>query len=110
MNEDRIDGAATTLAGRVETGLGNATGDRKLQADGLTDQARGSTHNMLGGVQDALRSTLDGAPVGVRNQADRAIAAARKSPLLATLAVAAGGLILSKIFRDTTRGGRNRQR
>lgn len=110
MNEDRIEGAATTLGGRVESGIGTATGDRKLQSDGLIDKARGTTQNMFGGAQDALRSALDQAPPQVRDSADRAVAAARKSPILATLAVGAGALILSKIFRDTANYGRNRQR
>jgi uncharacterized protein YjbJ (UPF0337 family) len=107
MNEDRIDGSATTLAGRVEKGLGDVTGDRKLQSDGLIDQARGSAQNMFGGAQDALRSALDQAPPQVRETADRAIGAAKKSPILATLAIGAAGLIFAKIFRDTARSGRN---
>jgi uncharacterized protein YjbJ (UPF0337 family) len=92
MNEDRIEGAATTLGGRVETNLGEITGDRKLQSDGFVDKARGSAQNMLGGAQDALRSALDQAPPEVRDTAERTIAAARKNPLLATLAVGAVGL------------------
>ena len=106
MNEDRIEGATTTLAGRAEKGLGDLTGDRKLQSDGLADQARGSAQNTFGGAQDALRSALDKAPPQVRDTADRAIAAARKSPILATLAIGAAGLIFAKIFRDTARSGR----
>jgi len=104
MNEDRTEGAATTFAGRVEKGLGDVTGDRKLQTDGLADQARGTGQNMFGGAQDALRSSLDQASPQVRETAERAIAAARKSPILATLAVGAAGLIFAKIFRDTARG------
>ncbi len=92
MNEDRIEGATTTLAGRFEENIGELTGDRKLQSDGLVDQARGTGQNMFGGAQDALRSALDGAPPQVRETADRAITAARKSPILATLAV--GGIHL----------------
>lgn len=106
MNEDRIDGAATTLAGRVEKSVGDVTGDRKLQSDGLIDKARGTGQSMFGGAQDALRNALDGAPPQVRDTADRAITAAKKSPFLASLALAAGGLILAKIFRDTARGSR----
>ena len=108
MNEDRIEGSATTLAGRVEKSLGDLTGDRKLQSDGLADQARGTGQNMFGGAQDALRSALDQAPPQVRETADRAITAARKSPILATLALGAAGLIFAKIFRDTARGGRTK--
>jgi uncharacterized protein YjbJ (UPF0337 family) len=106
MNEDRIDGSATTFAGRVEKGLGDVTGDRKLQSDGLVDQARGTIQNTLGGAQDALRNALDSAPPQVRETADRAIVAAKKSPILATLAIGAAGLIFAKIFRDTARSGR----
>ena len=106
MNEDRIEGAAKTLEGRFEKGVGDLTGDRKLQRDGLADQARGTGQNMFGGAQDALRSALNEAPPQVRETADRAIAAARKSPILATLAVGAAGLIFAKIFRDTARSGR----
>ncbi len=103
MNEDRIEGAATTLGGRVKTNLGEITGDKKLQSDGLTDKARGSTQNMFGGAQDALRSALDQAPPEVRDSAERAMAAARKNPLLAMLAVGAVGLVLAKMFSGTAR-------
>ena len=106
MNEDRIEGAAATLGGRLESTVGEMTGDRKLQSDGLLDQAKGSAQNMFGGAQDALRSALDQAPPEVRATADRAITAARKSPLLATLAVGAAGLILSKILKNSGRSRR----
>lgn len=106
MNEDRLEGSAITLAGRVEKGLGDLTGDRKLQSDGLADQARGTAQNSFGGAQDVLRSALSQAPLPVRDGAERAIAAARRSPILATLAVGAIGLIFAKIFRDTARSGR----
>jgi uncharacterized protein YjbJ (UPF0337 family) len=107
MNEDRIEGAATTLGGRVESSVGELTGDRKLQSDGLVDKARGSAQNMFGGAQDALRNALEGAPPEVRDTADRAIVAARKNPLLATLAVGAAGFFLAKILRGSGRAGRN---
>ena len=106
MNEDRIEGATTTLQGRFKSGVGDVTGDRKLQSEGLVDQARGTGQNMFGGAQDAFRSALNEDPPQVRETADRAIAAARKSPILATLAVGAAGLIFAKIFRDTARSGR----
>lgn len=106
MNEDRFEGATTTLGGRAEKNLGDLTGDRKLQSDGLADQARGSAQNMFGGAQDAFRTALDKAPPQIRDNTDRAISAARKSPILATLAVGAAGLILARIFRDTVRSNR----
>jgi uncharacterized protein YjbJ (UPF0337 family) len=98
MNEDRIEGAVTTLGGRVETNLGELTGDRKLQSDGAIDQVSGSAQNMFGGAQDALRSALDRAPPEVRDGAERAIVAARKNPLLAALVVGAAGVVLAKLL------------
>lgn len=103
MNEDRIEGAAATLGGRVETNIGEITGDRKLQSDGLVDQARGSTQSIFGGAQDAVRSALENAPPEVRDGAERAMAAARKNPLLASIVVGAAGLILAKLLKGPVR-------
>jgi len=103
MNEDRIEGAANTLVGRAETSIGDITGDQKLQSDGLIDKARGSAQSMFGGAEDALRSVLDGASPEVRANADRAIAAAKKNPFLATLTVGAIGLILAKFLKGSSR-------
>jgi len=108
MNEDRIEGAAATLGGRAETTLGEFTGDRKLQGDGLIDQARGSAQSVFGGAQDALRSALDQAPPEIRDGAERAINAARKNPLLASLAVGAAGLILAKFLKGSARQSNRR--
>jgi uncharacterized protein YjbJ (UPF0337 family) len=107
MNEDRIEGAATTLGGRVETNIGQVAGDKKMQSDGLVDQARGSAQNMFGGAQDVLRSALDQAPPDVRVGVERAMVAVRKNPVLATLALGAVGLIVRRILGGTARSNRN---
>ena len=62
MNEDRVEGASTTIQGRFEKDVGDVTGDRKLQEPGLVDQARGTGQNLCGGAQDNLRSAFEGAP------------------------------------------------
>jgi uncharacterized protein YjbJ (UPF0337 family) len=38
MNEDRISGTARNLGGKVEEGVGRATGDVKTQIQGKLDQ------------------------------------------------------------------------
>ena len=42
MNEDRIAGTARNIGGKVEEGVGRATGDIKEQVQGKLDQAAGA--------------------------------------------------------------------
>lgn len=54
-DQDRIDGAATNLGGKVKEAAGKLTGDEKLKAEGRADQVKGKVQNAVGGVKDALR-------------------------------------------------------
>jgi uncharacterized protein YjbJ (UPF0337 family) len=55
MDKDRIEGAAKKAKGSVKEGVGKATGDTKLQAEGKVDKAEGKIQNTAGGIKDALR-------------------------------------------------------
>ena len=55
MNEDRIDGAATNLKGKVQEGAGKLFGDAKLEAEGKANQVAGKAQNAVGGVEDAVK-------------------------------------------------------
>lgn len=109
INQDRVEGAATTLRGRLESNVGELIGDRKLETDGLIAKARGTAQNLFGGAQDAVRTALDQAAPEVRDGAQKAIAAARRNPLIATLAVGAIGLIMGRfVGRSAASGGAGR--
>lgn len=54
-DQDRIEGAAKNMGGKVKEGLGKATGDEKLKAEGRADQVEGKVQNAVGGVKDAMR-------------------------------------------------------
>jgi uncharacterized protein YjbJ (UPF0337 family) len=54
-DQDRIDGAAKTMGGKVKEAAGDVTGDEKLKAEGKADQVEGKVQNAVGGVKDALR-------------------------------------------------------
>jgi uncharacterized protein YjbJ (UPF0337 family) len=54
-DQDRIDGAARNIGGKIKEGVGKVTGDEKLKAEGRTDQFAGKVQNAVGGVKDALR-------------------------------------------------------
>lgn len=54
-DHDRIEGAAKNMGGKVKEGLGKATGDEKMKAEGRADQVEGKVQNAVGGVKDTLR-------------------------------------------------------
>lgn len=54
-DQDRIEGAAKNIGGKIKEGFGNLTGDEKLKAEGNADQLEGKVQNTVGGVKDTLR-------------------------------------------------------
>ncbi len=55
MDDDRIEGSARNLKGKVKEGLGKALGDSKLEGEGKGDQVAGKVQNTLGGIKDSFR-------------------------------------------------------
>jgi uncharacterized protein YjbJ (UPF0337 family) len=80
MDENRISGTAKQMGGRVEEGLGRATGDAKTQVHGKMKQVEGGAQDlygqavdsagdavaavrkMSGSVEDALRDYIENNP------------------------------------------------
>lgn len=54
-DNDRIEGAAKNMGGKIKEAAGKVTGDTKLQAEGKADQVEGKVQNTVGGVKDSLR-------------------------------------------------------
>jgi uncharacterized protein YjbJ (UPF0337 family) len=55
MDEDRVEGAAKNLGGKVKEGIGKVVGDEKLRREGQVDQVKGRTENAIGGIKDKAR-------------------------------------------------------
>ena len=55
MDKDRLSGAFDKAKGSVKQAAGKATGDTKLQAQGMADRAKGAVKNAIGGAKDAIR-------------------------------------------------------
>lgn len=53
-DNDRIEGAAKNMGGKIKEGIGNVTGDEKLKAEGKADQVAGKVQNTIGGIKDGL--------------------------------------------------------
>lgn len=56
MDENRFEGAARKVGGKVEGAVGDLTGDRKMQADGAMDRVSGSAQRTYGQAKDSVRN------------------------------------------------------
>jgi uncharacterized protein YjbJ (UPF0337 family) len=65
MNGDRMEGAAKTMGGKLEEGVGRATGDVKTQVEGAMKQAVGTAQDLYG----QARESAGDAAAAVRRQA-----------------------------------------
>lgn len=55
MDKDRIKGAAKNVGGKIKERVGKAVGDKKTEAAGKADQAKGKAQNIYGSAKDKLR-------------------------------------------------------
>jgi uncharacterized protein YjbJ (UPF0337 family) len=53
-DNDRVEGAAKNIGGKIKEGVGNITGDEKLKAEGKADQVAGKVQNTVGGIKDSI--------------------------------------------------------
>lgn len=60
MDDDRIEGSAKNIGGKIKEGVADLVGDAKLKGEGKADQAEGKAQNTWGGVKDTARDILDG--------------------------------------------------
>lgn len=99
MTDQRIDGAAETLTGEVQNGLGRLTGDSKLQLEGRFNEYKGKARDAYGRVIDGLDGLVEKAPADLQDPARRGLDFARRKPLLTTAIVAGLGILLSGVGR-----------
>jgi len=95
MTDERINGGATSLGGKLQEGFGKLTGDTKLQLDGKLDQAKGKYLDGYGKVIDRLDGFAEKAPTDLQEPARIGLEFARKKPFLTTAIVAGIGLLLA---------------
>lgn len=55
VDENRISGTARNIGGKVESAVGNVTGDTKLQAEGMADKVAGKAQQTVGQAADKVR-------------------------------------------------------
>lgn len=63
MNEDRVEGTATELGGKVKQAAGSMFGNPSMRADGYYDEAAGRARNAVGQAKDMVAAQPVGALV-----------------------------------------------
>ncbi|WP_091741732.1 CsbD family protein [Phenylobacterium immobile] len=58
MHKDEIKGAAKDAAGSIKEAAGKATGNERLEAEGVADRASGKLQKGVGSIKDAAREAL----------------------------------------------------
>ncbi len=58
MHKDTIKGAAKDAAGSVKEGLGKATGNKRMAAEGAAERVEGKMQKGVGKMKDAARDAL----------------------------------------------------
>lgn len=59
MDKDRVEGAMDKAKGSIKKGVGELTGDEKLEAEGEADKMKGKVKSTVGGAKDAVRDAAD---------------------------------------------------
>ncbi|MDR5754761.1 MULTISPECIES: CsbD family protein [Caballeronia] len=63
MVQDQVEGAAQTVAGKVQDAVGAITGDASTQAEGKARQALGSLQQSYGQTIDNVRTAVVSQPI-----------------------------------------------
>jgi len=58
IDEDRTEGSAKQMGGKMKEGAGKLFGDEKLKTEGEADQAEGKLQNTWGSMKDEARETF----------------------------------------------------
>ena len=67
MDENRIEGSARNLGGKVQQGIGRVTGDAQSTIEGVVNQAAGTAQNLYGQSADVTRQTASTLDSWLRN-------------------------------------------
>lgn len=58
MHKDEIKGAAKDAKGSIKEGIGKATGDDRMAAEGAGERVAGKVQKGVGSLKDAARDAL----------------------------------------------------
>jgi uncharacterized protein YjbJ (UPF0337 family) len=57
MDENRVEGTARNVKGKIQEDIGSLAGNARMRAEGLANQAGGAAQDLYGQAADATRDT-----------------------------------------------------
>jgi uncharacterized protein YjbJ (UPF0337 family) len=58
VDENRVEGSAKNIGGKIKEGFGKLTGDSKTETEGKADQVEGKVQNTVGGIKDTVKDAF----------------------------------------------------
>ncbi len=105
MDENRVEGMAKTVGGKVESAVGGLTGDDKLKVDGAVDKVGGKAQRMYGNAKDTVRDVAGDYGSGLLDQVeeygDMLAEKIDERPITSVLIAAGVGLLLALATKPT---------
>jgi uncharacterized protein YjbJ (UPF0337 family) len=92
MDENRVEGSARNLGGKVQEGFGKVTGDARTQAEGLANQAAGAAQDLYGQAAETARETASGFEKALRHTIET-------QPYTSALVAVGIGWLLGRLHR-----------
>jgi len=68
MDENRLEGTVRNVGGKVQEGVGRATGDTKSKVEGVMNQAAGTAQDVYGQAADVVRQNATPLEAWLRNK------------------------------------------
>jgi uncharacterized protein YjbJ (UPF0337 family) len=92
MDENRLEGSARNLGGRIQEGVGRATGDTKSKVEGVMNQAAGTAQDLYGQAADVVRQNASPVEAWLRDKIEM-------QPYTAVIAALGIGWLIGRTHR-----------
>ncbi len=66
-NKDEVEGKVENVTGKIKEGIGNVTGDRSLEDEGVADQVEGQSQETWGKLKRGVGDTIDAVGDAISN-------------------------------------------
>ena len=70
-NQDQVEGKVDNVKGKIKEGIGDLTGNERLQAEGEADQVSGKSQETWGKLKHGVGDAVDAVGDAISNTADK---------------------------------------